>query len=169
MQVRSVVLSCVFLLATSVAASAQSSNWEFGASLGRIDFDLSGSGHAAGVSGRAVRHLTPHVGLEVRGLFARPVQQSGPALLIAPDVQVQYRWNLARFSPFVGGGVGFALIKPSFRTDWDLTTSIAGGTLVRLTDRLGLIGEVRVRGFELDYVGSTGEVSFGLVWGVPRF
>jgi opacity protein-like surface antigen len=163
-----VILSCVFLLAGSASAFAQSSTWDLGLSVARIDYDLSGTGSAAGVAGRAIRHITPHVGIEVRGLFARPELQSGPAALFAPDVQIQYRWRIARFSPYVGGGVGFALIHKSFLTDWDATTSVGGGTTVRLTDRVALIGELRLRGFQWDYAGSTGEFSIGLTWGLPR-
>ena len=171
MGVRSVILSLVFLLAGSVSAFAQDSRWDLGVSAARIDYDLSGTGSAAGVAVRAFRHITPHVGVEVRGLLARPELQSGPAALCAPDVQLQYRWQIGRLSPYVGGGVGFAAIKKQspFRTDWDTTTSVGGGTTLRLTDRVALIGELRLRGFEWDYVGSTGEFSIGLTWGLPSF
>ena len=169
MRFRSLILSCAFLLAGSASAFAQSPTWDFGISVARIDYDLSGTGSAAGVAGRATRALTRNVALEVRGLFARPEQQSGPASLFAPDVQVQYRWKIGRLTPYVGGGVGFAAIKSPFRTDWDSTTSVAAGTGVRLTDRVALVGELRIRGFEWDYVGSTGEWSIGLAWAVPTF
>ena len=168
MRVRSLILSCVCLLAGSGSAFAQSSTWDFGISAARIDFDLSGTGSAAGVAGRAIRHITPHVGVEIRALFARPEQQSGPATLFAPDVQLQYRWRIGRFSPYVGGGVGVAAIDKPFRTDWNATTSVGGGMTMRLTDRVALIGELRLRGFEWDFVGSTGEWSIGLTWGLPR-
>ena len=169
MRLRWLILSSVFVLAGSVSAFAQERPWDFGLSVARIDYDLSGTGSAAGLAGRASRHLTPNVVLEVRGLFARPEQQSGPATLFAPDLQVQYRWKIGRFSPYVGGGVGFAAIKNDFRTDWDATSSVAGGTAFRLTDRVDLIGELRIRGFEWDYVGSTGEFSIGLGWRLPGF
>ena len=35
-----------------------------------------------------------------------------------------------RFSPYAGGGAGFAFTNKAFRTDWDPTTSVAGGTTV---------------------------------------
>ena len=169
MRVRSFVLSCVMILATSASALAQESRWDLGLSVSKIDYDLSGTGSVPGFAVRTSRYLTPHVALEARGLFARPEQQSGPAALFAPDLQLQYRWNVARFSPYVGGGVGFAAIKSDFRTDWDATTSVAAGTGVRLTDRVGVFGEVRIRGFEWDFVGSTGEFSAGLTWALPSF
>lgn len=171
MHVRSVILPFVLLLSGSLPAFAQESTWDLGISAARIDYDVSGTGSAAGVAVRAVRHLTPHVAVEVRGLLARPALQSGPATLFAPDLQVQYRWQIARVSPYVGGGIGFATIKKQFpfRTDWDTTTTVGGGATVRLTDRVALTGELRLRGFELDYVGSTGEFSVGLTWGLPNF
>ena len=169
MGIRSLSLSCVLVAVVSTSAFAQDRAWDLGISAAHVEFDLSGTGTAAGVSARATRYFTPHVALEIRGLFAKPEQQSGPSTLFAPDVQIQYRWNLARFSPYVGGGVGFAAVKSPLRTDWDPTTSIAVGTGVRLTDRLGLLGEFRLRGFEWDYVGSTAEWSIGMTWGGPTF
>ena len=169
MRVRSFIWSCVLVLACYSSAFAQERRWDFGLSVAHIDYDLSGTGTAAGLAGRASRNITPHVAVEFRGLFARPEQQSGPATLVAPDVQVQYRWRIARLTPYVGGGIGFAAVKSDFRTDWDPTTSVAVGTGVRLTDRVGLTGELRLRGFEWDYVGSTAEWSIGLVWGLPGF
>jgi len=168
MRARSVILSLAFMLASSASAFAQSSAWDIGISAAKVDFDLSGTGSAAGVAVRAVRHLTPHVGVEARGLFARPELQSGPASLWAPDGQIQYRWQIGRFSPYVGGGVGFAVIKKTFGTDWDWTSTVGGGTTIRLTDNVALIGELRLRGFQWDYAGSTGEWSVGLTWGLPR-
>ena len=171
MRFQSLVLSCAFMLAgsTSAFAQTQASRWDFGLSAARIDYDLSGTGSAAGLAGRASRYLTPNVVLEVRGLFARPELQSGPATLVAPDLQVQYRWKIGRFSPYLGGGVGFAAIKKDFMTDWDATSSVAGGTAFRLTDRVDVIGELRIRGFQWDYAGSTGEFSIGLGWRLPEF
>src|SRR4026207_2211086 len=106
MRVRSVILSFVLLLAGSLPAFAQEPRWDLGISAARIDYDLSGTGSAAGVAVRAVRHITPHCAVEMRGLLARPELQSGPAMLFAPDVQAQYRWQTARVSPSGGRGTG---------------------------------------------------------------
>jgi opacity protein-like surface antigen len=169
MRLRSFVFCCGFMLAGVTPAFAQQPAWDFGLSAARIDFDLSGTGSAAGVAARASRDVTRNVGIEVRGLFARPEQQAGPSTLFAPDIQVQYRWRIARLTPYAGGGVGFAAVKSPIRTDWDPTTSVAVGTGYRLTDRVRLLGEFRLRGFEWDYVGSTAEWSIGLAWGATAF
>ena len=173
MRVPSFIIACVCLLAGSTSVFAQTSSWDFGVSAARVDYDLSGTGTALGIAAGATRHLTPTLAIEIRGLVARPSQQSGPSTLVAPDVQLQYRWNIARLSPYVGGGVGLAAVKSPFRTDWDPTMSVAVGTRVRLTERLGLVGEMRIRGIEWDvawnpadwnFPGSTGEFSAGVVW-----
>jgi hypothetical protein len=40
---------------------------------------------------------------------------------------------------------------------------------VRLTERLGVTGEFRLRGHEWDFVGTTAEISAGLAWRFPSF
>ena len=173
MAVRSFILSCVCVLAGSASAFGQTPSWDLAVAAARVDYDLSGTGSARGLAAGATRYFTPHLGLEIRALFAKPLQQSGPSNLFAPDVQIQYRWNIARLSPYVGGGIGVASVSSPFRTDWDPTMSVAVGTRVRLTDHLGAVGEMRIRGIEWDlarnpadwnFPGSTGEFSAGLVW-----
>jgi hypothetical protein len=77
--------------------------------------------------------------------------------LFVPEGHLHYRWDLGRVTLFAGGGLRAARVHSNFRsdysTDWDLTMSVAGGTGVRLTEQLGLIGELRVRGIEWDFPG----------------
>jgi hypothetical protein len=61
------------------------------------------------------------------------------------------------------------MVKSSFHTDWDPTLSLAAGTGVRLSDRLGLTGEFRLRGHEREFTGTTAELSAGLAWSLPSF
>jgi opacity protein-like surface antigen len=129
----------------------------------------SASGSAAGIAVRTRRNLTSNVGLEFGGLFAKPEQQFGPSTLFVPEAQLQYRWGAGRLSPYVGGGIGAALVKSDFRTDWDPTLSFAVGTGVRLTERLGVTGEFRLRGHDWDFVGTSAEISAGLAWRLPSF
>jgi hypothetical protein len=118
---------------------------------------------------RASREFLPNVRLEFGGVFAKPDQQFGPSTLFLPEAQLQYRWNANRLSPYVGGGLGAALVRSDFHTDWDPTLSVAAGMGVRLTDALGLTGEVRLRGHEWRFTGTTAEVSAGLAWRLPSF
>ena len=172
--VQSCVVAMMVLGATS--ASAQDSSWgALSVTAGRIDFDLSGTGQTNGWAVRTTRDFTPHVSLELRGLFARPCQQfqdckgEGPATLFVPEAQLQYRWAMGRVEPFVGAGLGMSALKSSLRTEWDPTVSFSAGTGVRVTDRLSLLGEVRLRGHEFRFTGSTAEINAGLSWRLPSF
>jgi hypothetical protein len=66
-------------------------------------------------------------------------------------------------------GMGTALVKSDFHSDWDPTLSVAVSTGVRLTDRVGATAEFRLRGHEWRFVGTSTELSAGLVWRLPSF
>jgi hypothetical protein len=143
---------------------AQDSPWSLGASASLVNFDLAGTGHAPGVAVHATRDLTDNLAVNFRGTFAKIDQQIGRTTLIAPEAQVQYRWNIARVSPFVGGGAGLLGRDSAFRTDWDPTLSFGGGAAVRLTDNLDVVGELRIRGVEWRFTGTIDEWSAGIAW-----
>ena len=158
------------LFAGVSTAYAQNTSWgDLSVSVARVDFDLSGVGNAPGVAVRLTRDLSSSVSLEVGGLFAKPDQQFGPSSLFMPEAQIRYRWNAGRLSPYVGGGVGTALVKSAFHSDWDPTMSVAAGTGVRLTHRLRVTGEFRLRAHEWRATGTTTELSAGLAWQLPSF
>jgi hypothetical protein len=149
---------------------AQDRSWgEFAVSGVGMEYDLSGVGTAPGLAVRATHDLSEHVVFELRGLFAKPNQQFGPSTLVVPEVQLQYRWNAARLSPFVGVGGGTAMVKSSFDTTWDATVSFSAGTGIRLTEQLGLLGEVRLRGVEYRFTGTIAEWAVGLAYRLPQF
>ncbi len=166
-----VMFSFVFATIAGVSiAHAQEPSWgDLTISAARIDYDLSGTGSVPGLAVRTTRDLTSNVSLEFGGIFAKPNQQFGPSTLFMPEAQARYRWNAGRFTPYVGGGAGTALVKSSFHTDWDPTLSVASGTGVRLTDRLGVTGEFRLRMHEWRFTGTTTELSAGLAWRLPSF
>ena len=119
---------------------------------------------------RATRNLTGNLNLQLGGSFARPSQQFvGATTLFMPEALLQYQWNLGRVSPYVGGGIGTAMVKSPFHTDWDPTLAVAGGAGIRLTDRVGLNAELRIRGHEWRFTGSTAELGAGIVWRLPSF
>lgn len=167
-----VMLSFVLALAAAgvSTAHAQTPSWgDVTVSAARIDYDLSGTGNAVGLAVRTTRELTPRVALEFGGIFAKPHQQFGPSTLFMPEAHLRYNWNVGRVAPYVGGGLGTALVKSSFHTDWDPTYSVASGAGVRLTDRLGATGEFRLRVHEWRGTGTTSELSAGLTWRLPSF
>ena len=156
------------VMAGASPAFAQSGSWgDVAVSAVMVNYDLSGTGNTSGLAVRTSRWLTSSVSLEFGGLFATPRQQFGSSTLFMPEAQLRYNWRAGRVAPYVGGGIGTALVKSSFHTDWDPTLSVAGGAGVRLTDRLGLRGEFRLRGHEWQFVGTTTELSAGLVWQIP--
>jgi hypothetical protein len=179
------VLSLVaaILISTASPVQAQESSWgDVSVSTGRMDFDLNGTGHAPGVAVRAKRHFSPHLALEVGGAYARycgyrsvtggeclPSQQDGTTSLFMPEAQLQYRWNIGRVSPYLGGGMGLSRRGGQNFSRWDPTFSTAVGAAVYVTDRLGISGEFRLRGHETRFTGTTSEVSAGLAWRFPRF
>ena len=170
-----VMLTFVLFVAGAGTAAAQSTWTEMSVSASYIDFDLSGTGQTSGFVVRATRPLSSRVSVEVRSLFARPCQQfqdcenDGPAVLMAPEAQVQYHWTVGRAEPYVGGGLGAAAVRSSLGTRWDPTLSFSVGTGVRLTDHLALNGEFRLRGHEWKFTGTTTEIAFGLGWRFPTF
>ena len=170
--------SFIFVLLVSGAsqAQAQSRSWgDLSITAGLVDYDLSGTGQTTGFAIRTRKDLTHSLGLELRGLFARPCQQFqsckdvGPATLFVPEAQLQYRWNAGRLEPFVGAGLGVSALRSSVDTQWDPTVSVSVGTAVRLTERLALNSEFRLRGHEFRFVGSTTEINAGVSWRLPAF
>ena len=156
------------LIAGASPAQAQTPSWgDLSVSAVRMDYDLSGTGNTFGLAVRSTKDLTHRVSLEFGGVFASPRLQSGSSTLFMPEAQLRYRWNAGRFSPYVGGGMGTALVKTPFRSDWDTTLSAAAGTAVQLTDGVALTGEFRLRGHEFRFVGTTAELSVGLAWRLP--
>ncbi len=133
-----------------------------------VQDDLAAIGNAPGFAVRASRHLSQHLVVNTRGLVAWPDQRSNRSTLFVPEAQLQYRWTIARFSPYVGGGGGLAMRQSPIRTNWESTLSVAGGTGIRLTDRIGLLGELRLRGIN-NFAASTAEWSVGMTWRLPAF
>lgn len=165
----------IMLFALTIAAAGASSSYaqtswgELSVSMGRVDFDLSGTGNAPGFAVRASRDLTPNVRLQFGGMFAKPEQQFGPSNLFVPEAQLQYRWNVGRFTPYAGAGFGASRVSSDFHTDWDPVVSFSGGTAVWLSDRVGVTGEFRLRGHEWDFAGTTTELTAGITWRLPEF
>lgn len=175
------VLLVLFMLSSVCVrdARAQQRAWsDVAVSAGRVDFDLSGTGHARGFAVRSARHFSPNVRVDLRALYSKHcgerigdqacgLGQSGPFSLFMPEAQLQYQWHAGRLSPYVGGGFGLARVKSPARVDWDPTLSAAVGSTFYLTERLGVTGEFRLRGHEARFTGTTSEITAGLAWRLP--
>ena len=165
------VVSVFLLSLIATAASAQSTAAQHALAVtgGVMDFDLSGTGQTFVAAVRAARALTDHLAVEVGSSFARPEQQFGPSTIFAPEVQLQYLWRFGRVRPFAGGGIGFLHERANLaENETSFTWSGAGGLRIDLADRVALIGEMRVRGIEIDFTGSTAEWVGGLTWRLGR-
>jgi outer membrane protein W len=139
------------------------------AGAGVMNYDLSGTGTKPAFTGRVSHELGANFVLEGSVLFAKPEQQFGPSTLIVPEVQLQYHWPVGRFTPYLGAGLGVARHSADdLETDWSPAISVAGGSRVSLNDRVGLFGELRLRGIEWDFAGSTTDIMGGIVVKVGR-
>ena len=167
-RVHSLVVGCAFVGLAATTAQAQNRSWgDVAVSVAAVDFDLSGTGQATGVAVRMTREMTRHLVLEARGLFTQPTQQFDSSTVVIPEGQLHYRWHKARWTPFAGAGLGAAAVRSDVGTDWDATVAFSGGTGFRLTDRVGMLGEMRVRGVGWRFTGSLAEWTVGLAWRIP--
>ena len=71
--------------------------------------------------------------------------------------------------PCVSGRFGLAVVLSAVHDETDPALSAAAGAGVRLTERVGLLGEMRLRGIEWGFTGSVAEWSAGLSWRLPSF
>ena len=165
----SVALVLTFFGVNVASAQEAAARNTITASVGALNFDLSGTGTTVGVAVRGTRALTPHLALETGILFARPDLQGGErATLFAPEAHLQYHWRFGRIAPYAGGGIGFGHQSRGGSSVTDLALSTAGGARAYVTDRLAVLGEFRLRGLERDFAGSTAEVMGGLSLAIGR-
>ena len=159
-------LAGLVFLAAAGGAHAQTAQNTLVAGVGVVQYDLNGVGNTAGITVRGTRALTNHLALEGSLPVAWPTETFGRTRLFAPEAHLQYHWLAGPFRPYAGGGGGFAWRdKGSFVADeLNLTLSVAGGTRFDITDRVALLGELRLRGVERDFAASTAEWMGGISW-----
>ena len=102
---RAALFLCVTLVGTAHAQAAQNSI-EVGAAA--VQFDLSGTGTAPGLTIRGARAVTNRLTIAGSLPVSWPSQDYGKSKLFAPEAQLQYHWRTGSFRPYVGGGAGFA-------------------------------------------------------------
>ena len=161
-----VCLTCFVFLAAARGAHAQAAQNTLVAGVGVVQYDLNGVGNAAGVTIRGTRALTNHLAVEGSVPMTWPSETFGRTRLVAPEAHLQYHWLVGSFRPYAGGGAGFAWRdRGAFVGDeLNLTLSAAGGTRFDITDRVALLGELRLRGIERDFAASTAEWMGGISW-----
>jgi hypothetical protein len=137
------------------------------AGAGVSTYDLSGTGEALTTYVRADFPLRPALLVDVGVSAMFPKQQFGDTTtVLLPEAQVHLQLP-RRLAPYVGAGLGFAA---DFReeaaggTQVDITLSASGGVRFAVADALGLRAELRVRGHETGFVGTTADFTAGVGW-----
>lgn len=134
---------------------------------GLFQFDLSGTGWAPMVAVRAATPISHVLLLEGAFTAARPGQQFATTTYLVPEAQIQLVLPFSGISPYMGlgGGAAFDLRDSDVGgLQADLTISGSLGIKAWLKDALGVQAEIRSRGVELDFTGSTTEYTLGLIW-----
>lgn len=170
MKIFSMLLVAVIGLASPVFAQATPAV-TLAAGAGVIDADLPGGGTHPVFSLRATRRLPGHFAIEGGLAHTEVDRQFGRFPLTAFELQLQYHVPAGRFTPYFGAGGGLVRdgsevpgdnLYPLSLEGWNPSISVAGGTRVRLTDRLDVFGELRYRGVDVDFRGRTIDATAGL-------
>ena len=160
--IRTVTFGAVLFIAGAVPAFAQNTT-SLVLGGGVSNFDLSGTGNAPVFAARVTRELGSNLVIEGGVTFAKPDQDFGPSTLILPEAQLQYHFPVGRFTPYLGAGIGASRHSADgLETDWNPTISFAGGTRIAVNDRVGVFGELRIRGVEWDFAGSMADITGGV-------
>jgi hypothetical protein len=156
----------LLLLATPKSAHAQAAQNSIVAGFSVMQFDLTGVGTAPGMTIRASRALTNHIAVEGSFPTSWLTEDFGKSKLFAPEAHLQYHWQAGSFRPYVGGGAGIAWRDRGLfgNSDVNLTLSVAGGSRFDVTERLAVLGELRLRGIDRNFAGSTADFMGGLSW-----
>ena len=135
---------------------------------GLFQFDLSEDGYAPMLALRGASPISQVLLLELAFLAARPEQQFGQrSTFLVPEAQVQLVLPFERFVPYMGLGAGAAFdLQDSDLggTQTDFTISGSLGAKFWLNDGMGIQGEFRARGVDVDFTGSSSEYTLGLIW-----
>jgi opacity protein-like surface antigen len=89
---------------------------------------------------------------------------------MTPEVQAQFQRPVGRFAPYVGLGAGALVSLPSdVQTEREslFSLSAAAGARTVLTERVGVVAELRLRGADRTdrgFAHSAAEWTAGLAW-----
>lgn len=160
------LLSAALMVGMSQPAAAQMvpAQHSVSGAVGIVSFDVDGVATTLGLSGRGSIAMSPRLAVEANLSWARN-DETGTSNMWVAEAHVQHFWQVAnRVRPFAGGGAGIFINQGDFFTDKSVTLSAAGGLRVDLTDRVAALGELRVRGVEVDFAGSLVEIWGGLTF-----
>jgi hypothetical protein len=134
---------------------------------GATQWDLSGTGGSFTMGGRVDMPIKRIVLIEGGATWFSADQQFGDTTTVfLPEVQGQVQYPAA-LAPYAGLGIGLAV---DFREDEDLGTlveptfSAALGVRLDVNESFGLRAELRVRGHEPNFTGTTADWTGGVSW-----
>ncbi|MBA2628301.1 MAG: hypothetical protein H0U85_09830, partial [Gemmatimonadales bacterium] len=78
-----------------------------------------------------------------------------------PDLQIQLHSGTDPVQAYVGGGGGLGIVHVDSNYTTNAALTASGGVRLRLTNRWGFAGELRLRSFDL-FQGTTKELTFAL-------
>jgi len=160
-----VIALAVAAVLLTLAEPARAQDRSISVSSGLFNFDLSGTGNAALVAASLDCRAFGNWVVEGGVTFAFPSQQFGDrTTFVIPEGALFHQWTRGMVVTFAGGGIGAAI---DFRddefggTETDLALFGGGGVRVNLSDSVGILGELRLRGFGTNFAGSATEIRGG--------
>jgi hypothetical protein len=167
---RSVFGAALITLSLPTLAPAQ----QISLMAGRAEYDLSGV-HTSNVwAARVAFPAEPFFAIEPGLSYIHTSQDFGRTDLWMPEIQLQAHALLGPLAPYLGVGVGAAIDDPDDdpndafedpEPEIDFTSSVAAGIKVGLTQNVGIRVEGRLRGIELEWIGTVTELTAGIVIG----
>lgn len=174
---RGVVAASTLLGVSARVVPAQLPGREISVVAGIMQFDASGTGVEPTVAARVAAPILRRWLLTELSVGYAPLDEQGrlsPTRIGILEGQAQFQLLLFRFRPYVGIGGGwvryFTNTVPGYGATQP-TLSGSTGARIALSPRLGLRGELRVRGWGkrsssggFGYVNSAGEYTVGLAY-----
>lgn len=156
-------LMLVMTAALSGSLHAQNRSPVFSFSAGAAPYDLSGTGTGFVTALRADQAVFRFVVFEIGAEYFTYRTASGTrARLLLPELSVQGMARVGRVAPYLGGGLGLAIVITGTGEDVFTLHGVAG-VRYRLSSTTGLRAEVRLRSLD-PFTGSMGAMTAGFAW-----
>ena len=143
------------------ACAQQSSRLDVGIAAGPTPYDLSGTGTALGAGIRAPWQVQAWLIIEPGvGFLSYESQFADRTSYLFPELSVQGQFRLGRARPFLGGGVGGALVVQGEGETVETLHAVVGSRIDVSPDWV-ISGEIRVRAVQ-PWTGNTADFLVGV-------
>jgi hypothetical protein len=126
-------------------------------SVGVMQFGLDGTGTSWVAAGRGTRALSGRLALEFGALVSRYEGRGGRATLLAPEAQIHYYWLIGACVRTPAAASAFATQAGAGDSDTEVVLAGTGGVRIPIADRVSVLGEFRLRGYGIDFAGTTAD------------